>query len=95
MQFVAAASVSDMRIVLTCSMAGSDPEDLYDCKLSPGYTLDGAVRVMMRQLRDAQDQHEKDVRYEMELIGKWRKSILDIQKALHGKAIPQDDKSKS
>jgi len=80
---------------MICSAAGPDPEDLYDCKLKNGHTLTEVMRVMSRQVRDAQEQHLKDIRYSLEIVRQWKKSLADIQKDLEPAIQQQEKRGKS
>ena len=69
-------------IILTCQAAGPDPEDYYDCKLDQGHGFDEFVRFVMRQIRNLQEEKEKDRQEELKLLQHWRKVLSDIQKQL-------------
>ena len=77
--------------LLSCNTAGPDPEDYFDCKLSPGRSLNEVMREVGRLMRvnsEACTESEKN------LLKQWKHSIENIQKALP-KPIPQHKNKKS
>jgi len=81
-----------MELILGCATAGSDPEDIYDCKLAPGHTLTEAVRLMGRTYNQQSEMCEAERR---RILERWKKSLEDIQKALKKQSYPKENGGKS
>lgn len=89
-----AVSQGNWDVVATCKMAGMDPEDLYDCKLENGHTLDALARAMARANRN---EYEREHAHTLAAISGWQRAAQELRDFARSiqQTIGRDNDSKS